>query len=75
MKLALDLREIDLDGKVDFLGSGGSQRSWWHGSGTGGFMLRVDRAARPAPNRLAFGTVSGRPRADLVVANTTAPFG
>jgi hypothetical protein len=69
----LELRDIDLDGKVDFLASDGGRLAWWNGSGTGGFAVRVDRAAGPAPNRLAFGTVGG-PRADLVVANTSAPF-
>jgi hypothetical protein len=49
------------------------QLSWWHGSGSGGFAARVDRAVGPAPNSLAFGTV-GHPGPDLVVANTTAPF-
>ena len=70
----LELRDIDLDGRVDFLAADGGQLSWWQGSGTGGFAVRVDRAAGPAPNRLAFGTVGGSPRADLVVANTSAPF-
>jgi hypothetical protein len=72
--VAMELRDIDLDGKVDFLASDGGQLSWWHGSGSGGFAARVDRAAGPALNSLAFGTV-GSPRPDLVVANTTAPFG
>jgi hypothetical protein len=71
--VAMELRDIDLDGKVDFLASEGGQLSWWHGSGSGGFAARVDRAAGPAPNCLAFGTV-GSPGPDLVVANTTAPF-
>jgi len=70
----LELRDIDLDGRVDFLAADGGQLSWWQASGTGGFAVRVDRAAGPAPNRLAFGTVGGSPRADLVVANTSAPF-
>jgi hypothetical protein len=70
----MELRDIDLDGKVDFLASDGGQLSWWHGSGSGSFAARVDRAAGPALNSLAFGTV-GSPRPDLVVANTTAPFG
>jgi hypothetical protein len=70
----MELRDIDVDGKVDFLASDGGQLSWWHASGTGGFAVRVDRAAGPAPNRLAFGTVGGAPRADLVVGNTSAPF-
>ena len=48
--------------------------SWWHGLGTGGFAPRVDRAAGPAPNRLAFGHLGGSARPDLVVANVTAGF-
>ncbi len=72
--LAMELRDIDLDGRVDFLASDGAQLSWWHGSGTGSFAARVDRAAGPSPGSLAFGTVGGSTRADLVVANTTASF-
>jgi FG-GAP-like repeat len=74
MAVDMELRDIDLDGKVDFLASDGAQLSWWHGSGTGSFAARVDRAAGPSPGGLAFGTVGGSTRADLVVANTTAPF-
>ncbi|HKA82839.1 MAG TPA: VCBS repeat-containing protein [Acidimicrobiales bacterium] len=68
------LRDIDLDGNVDFLASDGAQLSWWHGLGTGAFTARVDRAAGPAPRSPAFGTVGGGARADLVVANSSAPF-
>ena len=74
MAVDMKLRDIDLDGKVDFLATDGAQLSWWHGSGTGGFAARVDRAAGPAPRSLAFGAVGGTARADLVVANTTEPF-
>jgi FG-GAP-like repeat len=70
----LELRDIDLDAKVDFLASDGAQLSWWHGRGTGSFVLRVDRAAGPGPANLAFGNVGGSPRADFVVTNGTAPF-
>lgn len=72
--LGMELRDIDGDGKVDFLASDGARLSWWHGLGTGAFALRVDRAAGPAPNRLAFGNPGGSARADLVVANVTAGF-
>jgi hypothetical protein len=70
----LELRDIDLDGKVDFLASDRDQLSWWHGLGNGSFVVRVDRAAGPGPTSLAFGNVGGSPRADLIVANATAPF-
>jgi hypothetical protein len=70
----LELRDIDLDGKVDILVSDGGQLSWWHGSGSGSFAGRVDRPAGPAPASLAFGNVGGNPRADLIVANAGAPF-
>lgn len=68
----MELRDIDLDGRVDFLASDGAQLPWWHGSGTGSFAARVDRAAGPSPGSLALGTVGGSTKADLVVANTTA---
>jgi FG-GAP-like repeat len=70
----MELRDIDADGKTDFLASDGTQLSWWHGLGSGVFSARVDRAAGPAPSDLTFGNVGSNGRADLVVANTTAPF-
>ena len=70
----MELRDIDGDGKVDFIASDGTQLSWWHGLGTGAFATRVDRAAGQAPSGLTFGHVAGSARADLVVANPTAAF-
>jgi hypothetical protein len=38
------------------------------------FVGRVDRPAGPGPASLTFGQVGAGARADLVVANATAPF-
>jgi FG-GAP-like repeat len=68
------LRDIDLDGKVDLLASDGTRLSWWHGQGNGNFAVRVDRDAGPSPGALAFSDGGGSPGPDLVVANSAAPF-
>jgi hypothetical protein len=70
----LELRDIDLDAKVDFMASDGNQLSWWHGVGSGQFAARVNRAAGPGPANFAFGNVGGSLRADLVLGSATAPF-
>jgi FG-GAP-like repeat len=76
-----ELRDIDLDGRVDLIVADptNGRVSWWNGRGDGTFLTisgesRFDRAAGSGAGRLAFGTVGGGPLADLLVTNNTEPF-
>ena len=70
--MKMELRDIDSDGKVDFLlNDGVTPRTWWNGSNNGGFQFSALTAVPLQASGCAscFGDVNDDGRLDAVSGN------